>query len=97
MDNVQGDLVQIALDLCADAGRLAEMVKKFVYHGHAMDQRAMQAALNRVKDDWLLAKAWLDGAAPDDSAAEIIEEENENPYFLHGEELLRAIRQRQGA
>jgi hypothetical protein len=62
MDNKQKDLVEMALNLCADAGLFSEMVKKHVYHGHAMDRRQMQAALDRIENDWVLADAWLSRA-----------------------------------
>ncbi len=31
------DLVQLALSLCATAGTIAEVVKKYEFHGHDLD------------------------------------------------------------
>lgn len=63
MDSVQNDLIGISLDLCASAGLLAEIVKKWSFHGHALDQRQLRAVLDRVENDWLLAEAWLESAS----------------------------------
>lgn len=42
------DLVQLALSLCATAGTLAEVVKKYEFHGHALDRERLRRLVVQV-------------------------------------------------
>jgi hypothetical protein len=47
MGETMSDLIQLALSLCATAGTLAEVVKKYEFHGHGLDrERLRKLAMN---------------------------------------------------
>ena len=42
------DLIQLALSLCATAGTLAEVVKKYEFHGHGLDRERLRKLVAQI-------------------------------------------------
>lgn len=57
------DLAALALELCASAALFSEVVKKTLYHGHALDVGRLQAVLERVEDALLAAEEGVEELA----------------------------------